>query len=149
MRLGLSLVLLGCACGSSTSTDAGTLVGCESDPRVLAWSDGLSLTSSQSQFHAKLVTASPAPPARGTNQWVLELTTPSGAPLEGATVQVVPFMPDHGHGTSVKAQVQELGAGRYQVETLYLFMPGVWRVSVQVSTTTVSDAALFYFCVEG
>jgi hypothetical protein len=103
----------------------------------------------------RLVSADPAPPARFENAWVIEIDDASGAPLGGATVSVVPLMPDHGHGTSVRAVVTPDDAidGRYGVAPINLFMPGLWAVTIQAmpagGTTADRDDAVFRFCIPG
>jgi hypothetical protein len=55
-----------------------------------------------------------------------------GAPADGLTVSVVPWMPSMDHGTS-GATVTGQGGGRYLVSDLYLFMPGTWVLKIAFS----------------
>ena len=67
---------------------------------------------------------------------VLEVADAAGKPVDGATLSVTPFMPDHGHGSSVKPTVTREGGGTYDVTNVYLPMPGLWRLTVTVQMPT-------------
>lgn len=83
--------------------------------------------------------SSPQPPAVGNDDVQLEITDPSGSPIDGLTVTVVPFMPAHGHGTS-ETTVTPKGGGKYLVTNVYLYMSGVWQLRITLSGS-VSDYA--------
>jgi hypothetical protein len=138
--------------GSTAVLDAGTgLIGCQGDVRVTPWAPKVSVVSKKGGLHFTLVEASPAPPARGDNHWTLRVTDASGAVKPHLALSVEPFMPDHGHGTGVKARVSAQPDGTYAVGPLNLFMPGVWRVTVFVSMNAgrPDDEAVFFFCIAG
>jgi hypothetical protein len=80
----------------------------------------------------------PQPPSRGTNSVELFVSA-GGAPVDGLTVDVSPFMPAMGHGTSTPTIVPE-GGGKYLVNEVYLYMPGVWELRTTFSGP-VSDHA--------
>lgn len=153
--LAAAAVALLSACSSDSSGaasgDAGdqaALITCQNDARVDAYSPGLSKTSTSGKWRFVLTASDPAPPARGTNTWTLSITDAAGAPQTGATVNVTPFMPDHGHGTSVVPTVTAQG-NDYAIANLYLFMPGVWRVTIDATANGATDSAVFMFCVPG
>jgi hypothetical protein len=73
-------------------------------------------------------TAPDQPPARGISSWELTVTDASGKPVDGLTVGAVPWMPAHGHGSSVEPTVTARGGGVYDVENVVLFMPGRWEL---------------------
>lgn len=82
------------------------------------------VTSDSKALHVEL-DASP-PPTVGTDTIELTVTRASdGAPQDGLTVTVVPWMPAMDHGTSTPTVTPE-GNGKYLVTELYLFMPGTW-----------------------
>ena len=152
----VGLVALGLGCGSSGGTgggpqppDAGDLITCQNDPRVMNYTPGLSVTSTSGTRKYVLLSSDPAPPARGTDTWGLKITDAAGANQPGLSVGVLPFMPDHGHGSSVNAAVTAKADGTYTVTPLYFFMPGVWRISFSVPPNQMSDVGNFYFCVPG
>ena len=94
--------------------------------------------------------SNPAPPAKQSNVLTLQVADASGKPVDGATLSVLPYMPDHGHGSSVKPTVTAKGGGTYEVTNVYLPMPGLWRltVTVQMPNVAAQDAA-FSFCIDG
>jgi uncharacterized GH25 family protein len=98
----------------------------------------------------RLVSADPAPVAKGNNHWTIQVLDLSGKPVEGAAVQIKPFMPDHGHGTSIQPKVTPGEAGQFEISNLVLFMPGLWTVTFTVTTPTpTTDTAVFGFCIGG
>jgi hypothetical protein len=142
------------ACGddsSSTSSSgtSGTQTACQKDTRKDAYASGLA--KSGASFTVKLLDAQPAPPSKGTNTMTVQVLDASGKPVDGASVTLVPFMPDHGHGSAVAPIVKGLGAdGKYTIEKVYLAMAGLWelRFNVQAPGAASSDVT-FSFCLDG
>src|SRR5690606_8302629 len=77
--------------------------------------DGLH-TTSDSGTSLRVSDVEPARMVAGDHAWTIELTR-DGEPLEGLSdeLHVTPFMPDHGHGTAVVVEIDELDAGRYRL----------------------------------
>lgn len=75
--------------------------------------------------------------------WVLQVTTPDGKPVTGATVVVDGGMPLHNHGLPTAPEVTELGAGDYRVEGMKFQMSGHWTVTVKVDAGELQDAVTF------
>jgi hypothetical protein len=153
--LGACVVGLALGCGSSSggnptnqTPDAGDLITCQNDPRVMTYAPGISVTSTSGSRKYVLLSADPAPPARGTDTWSLRITDAAGQVQSGLSVSVLPFMPDHGHGTSVSASVTANQDGTYTVAPLYFFMPGVWRITFWIPPNQ-SDVGEFFFCIPG
>jgi hypothetical protein len=99
----------------------------------------------------KLMSATPSPPARGDNSWVVQInqTASGAAPLEGAQLQVTPFMPAHQHGSPIMVQITPMpDAGQYKLEPVNLWMPGVWETTIRASAGTSTDSAVYKFCIE-
>ncbi len=97
-----------------------------------------------------LVSATPSPPARDDNTWEIDIATPAG-PFDG-TVTVVPFMPDHRHGTPIEVVVTPVAGtlGRYRATPINLWMPSLWEITVRATPTAGgADAAIFRFCIPG
>lgn len=84
----------------------------------------------------------PQPPARGTGDAQLVVRDLSGAPVDGLSVAVVPWMVTMGHGSSVVPLVTASGAGTYLVRSISLFMPGEWQLRVALSGGR-TDRAVF------
>jgi hypothetical protein len=102
-------------------------------------------------YSAVLLESEPAPPAKGDNTWTVRFLDPEGNPLSGLTIGVYPFMPDHGHGTAVVAEVTPgAEAGTYVIAPVNLFMSGVWTVTLSIvdpATGVKLDAVKLAFCV--
>ncbi len=154
LALALSLSLAGAACssdgGPATSTpDVAT--GCSNDPRVLTLAGGLTVTGAAKQLVVALISLAPATVTKGVNEWTIELRDATGRPLDGATITVTPYMPDHGHGASVVPTVTALGGGRYDVANLTLPMPGVWQLTFDATLAPgaggAHDAIVIGACV--
>lgn len=137
------------ACSSDGNAGSGTgATACEKDTRKDVYVSGLS--KSAASLSVRIVEATPGPPVKGTNAMTLEIVDAAGKAVEGASVAVVPFMPDHGHGSAVTPEVTPAGGGRYAVSKLYFAMAGLWQVTVAVTPQggTKSEAT-FAFCLEG
>src|SRR5438445_9196586 len=103
----LPIVVLA-ACGSPATTpdapiDCSTVTSDVYVSPVDTLVVGLEKMGNGGAIDFKLMSADPAPPARGDNTWILQINSMSagvvGAPLTGAAMSVVPFMLAHGHGT--------------------------------------------------
>ena len=157
--LALSLLLVTVAvtaCSSSddggssgTSGTSGTTGACATDTRKDIYTAGLAKQTSGA-LSVKLMEATPAPPAKQSNALTFVVTDAAGKPVDDATLSVTPFMPDHGHGSSVKPTITPKGGGTYDVANVYLPMPGLWRltVTVQLPNVAAQDVA-FSFCIDG
>lgn len=73
----------------------------------------------------------PDPPVRGQNVGQLTVTDASGQSVAGVTVEVLPWMPSHGHGTSEAVEVTDQGSGVFITNPLYLFMAGEWQIQMK------------------
>lgn len=134
MRLASQLVAVALvsACACSSGGDA-TSAGFPRDPYVVATSDSGAL-------RIEVRTAPTQPPPRGTCTVELFVADPNGAARDGLTIDVVPWMPAMGHGTSVKPTIRAQGQGRYVLTDVSLFMPGTWELRAAFSGP-VSDHA--------
>jgi hypothetical protein len=119
--LGPLAVLALCSCsGGAPASTAGCYSG---SPTTTATSDSGSLSIQ--------VFTCPDPPSRGTNDVELRVQR-DGTPVDGLTLDVSPFMPAMGHGTSTPTVTAE-GGGKYLVSEVYLYMPGVWELRTTFS----------------
>ncbi|MBK7863910.1 MAG: hypothetical protein IPJ65_35940 [Archangiaceae bacterium] len=141
--------LLACSGGGPPAMpDAGD-VGCKSRSGADVYAAGMSKRSSSGRVMAVLLSADPAPPERGNNAWSVKLTGARGEALDGE-LAVTPYMPEHGHGTSVAPGVERQGDGSWKVSPLYLFMPGIWEVTLAPSADAgAADSPVFSFCIDG
>ena len=143
-----ALVLPAFACSSDDDPGNDT-VDCDDEPRADTYTAGMSKMG-ENGVEFVLVSSDPTPPDRGDNNWTLQVLDNS-APADGLTLDVVPFMPDHGHGTPKIAEIAPAGSdGMYDVTTVNLWMPGLWEVTVSASDTGgLLDTAVFAFCIDG
>jgi YtkA-like len=146
------------ACGSSNGPTSETGSGstadkpgayCLTDPRAETYAPGLEETGAQGIFEIQLDSAKPAPPNEGNNEWTIELFDAQGKPVDGATFTIKPWMPDHGHGSSIVPTVTPEGNGKYGITLLNLFMPGLWQITFTVTANGKTDSVMFSFCVLG
>ncbi len=163
----LTLSFIGCT-GTSTSSSSGApadapdgqpepsaveagTVTCQNDHRVDTYVANLAKASQSGALRVTLASIDPAPPAIGTNGWTIRITDGSGTPMSNAPLTVTPFMPDHGHGSSIRAIVTPGSDGTYTVSPLYLFMPGVWRVTFALPAGDAgrAESVEFFFCIAG
>jgi hypothetical protein len=152
----LGLVLLA-ACGGGGS-DTGESAGpdapnpCLDETRADTYVVGLDKHGTAGKLDFQLMSADPAPPARGNNTWVLQLSTMTqdavGAAASGAVMTATPFMPDHQHGTPIKVEITPMAtAGQYQLTPVNLWMPGYWETTVNATVGSTTDTAVFKFCI--
>jgi hypothetical protein len=136
-----------------TSADGGddaTFFSCDTETRATREPVGLDKMSKMGTFDVKVTAGSPDPAVKGPNTWTVQIDDGTGAPVDGLTLKVTPFMPDHNHGTSVKATVTPMGSGGYAITPLYLYMAGYWEVTVDITPATgSSDSVVLPICIQG
>jgi hypothetical protein len=142
--------LAACSSSSSSGTQAAPAPSlCATDSRAQSYTAGMEQKGTAGTLSVKLESINPNPVIKGNNDWKVQVVDASGTPVDGATITVKPFMPDHGHGSSITPQVAAgSDPGTYDVSLLNLFMPGIWTVTFNVATSAnVTDSAVFTFCV--
>jgi len=153
--------LVCCACSSSSSSsgtsnpgeDSG-VIGCGGDQRAQAYSADMGQMGTSKVFKFELVSATPQPVTTGTEVWVVKILTASGSPVTDATFPSTPstpnprpWMPEHGHGTSL-VSVTNNHDGTYTFDPMYLFMEGLWETDIVVESGGSTDSTKFYFCLQ-
>jgi hypothetical protein len=127
-----ALVVLA-ACGGAPMTASGDF---PAEPLMI-------LTSMSGALRLELRTA-PQPPSRVVPsqraQYIIT-DTASGVAVNGLSLDVLPWMPVMGHGTSVVPSVAETNAGVFEVDNLNLFMPGLWALRTTITTSAVPPSA--------
>lgn len=115
------------------------------------YAPGLEVAGAEGLVSITLLSANPAPPAQGGNTWTIQLRDKNAQPRTGATFtwQMSPWMPCMEHGSPVSPVVTEQGTdGTYQVDPVYLTMPGIWTITFDVHTSTgQEDKVVFQFNV--
>jgi YtkA-like len=124
---------------------------CSSDVVTDDFSPGM-MKVGDGGYSVSLLESVPAPPAEGDNAWTVRVLDPEGKTRDGLTIDVYPFMPDHGHGTAVQAVVTPTGSdGTYGIAPLDLFMSGVWVVRLKLidpATSAELDVVRYAFCIK-
>lgn len=116
-----SLALAPFACGSAPAP-----AGFGAQPYVTVMS--------QTKHFSVAVRTDPQPPTRGDQSvefTIADATT--GAAETGLALNVVPWMPVMGHGTSVVPSVAEPSPGVYRIANVDLFMAGLWALKTTIS----------------
>lgn len=136
---------------SSASTGTQSAPACAKDPRVVTYAVGATATATDGALSVHFLDAIPAPPAKGNNTWTVQILDGQGQPINGAAIVTKAFMPDHGHGSSIKPQATAKGAdGTYEITPVNLFMPGVWQITFEITAAGgVAGSAVILFCVDG
>ena len=162
--VGAAAVSLGCSGGGSSppgstgnvgtgesGADAGGTVGCTGQGDT--YKANLTKTGTKG-YTFTLVQASPAPPAQYANVWTLKVTDASGGSPSASQVALDPFMPLMGHGSDQVPSIAANADGTFTVTDVYLFMQGLWTVTVKVTQPADGgaeaplDSAVFEFCID-
>jgi hypothetical protein len=115
---------------------------------LMAYASNLTKVGASGAFTFVLMDVTPAPPALGTMTWTMKILDASGAPVTDATVPTpTTWMPQHLHSSTALPSVVNNGDGTYTLGNLYLYMPGVWQVTVQATSGATTDSAVFTFCL--
>ena len=83
---------------------------------------------------------SPSVPVRGENAAQLTFVDGLGQEIDGLTVDVVPWMPAHGHGTSVQPVTTATEPGVVVATPVYLYMSGEWQLRLTMSGALADSA---------
>lgn len=76
--------------------------------------------------------------------WIVTVTTPAGAVVDGARIAVDGGMPQHGHGLPTQpAMTAALGEGRYRIEGVRFNMSGWWELKLSIDTGGRQDTVTF------
>lgn len=94
---------------------------------------------SESEHFVVHAESDPGVPRVGENTVFLSVTDPDGVPATGASIEVEPWMPHHGHGTESVPVVTELGEGEYEVANVVYNMSGMWELRTELTTPEHSD----------
>ena len=143
---GLSLFAAACSGGGD---DGDETVNCAEEDRDDTYVAGLAKNGQMGKLTFTLVEATPAPPARYDNTWILQLTSVgAAAPVTGAAMIVTPWMPDHQHRSPSAVVVEPLPeAGKYKLEPVNLWMPGFYETTIEAQDGQNVDKAVFKFCI--
>ena len=78
------------------------------------------------------------------HNWIIEVKTPDGMPVEGAGIAIDGGMPQHGHGLPTAPQMTaDLGQGRYRIEGVRFNMGGWWEFKLAITSGSTTDHVTF------
>ena len=83
----------------------------------------------------------PPTPVKGQNAAQLTFHRTDGVSVDGVQASVLPWMPAHGHGTSIQPQSTIAAPGVVVASPIYLYMPGQWQLRITISGAD-DDAAV-------
>jgi hypothetical protein len=81
----------------------------------------------------------------GGNRLEIALQDKDGRGVNGASLRVIPSIYRHGESTLARPVVREKGGGVYNVENVYIEIPGHWVLEVVVKKNGREDKAVFDF----
>jgi len=129
--LGLSLV--GCP-KPSANTDAA-----KSFPIQV----GVEGATKQGKFQVQIRSIPHQPPHTGMSTFEYRIQEKAtGTLVTGAKLEVTPFMPAHGHGTT-PTKTTNKGKGVYWVEEVALIMPGTWELRTVIRIGEQAEEGVF------
>lgn len=80
----------------------------------------------------------------GRNVANLRVRDSEGRPLEGAEIEITPWMPEMGHGVPYVPEVTEKGGGLYNI-VFHFTMTGRWELKMVIRKGDVEDNVVFEF----
>jgi len=102
-------------------------------------SEALASLPSDAGHFVVAVRTSPQPPVRGVDAVQLQIADAAGSPVDGLSIEAVPWMPAHGHGTSTRPDVEPQGGGVYEITNVNLYMAGLWELRSTLQFAEGSD----------
>jgi hypothetical protein len=158
------------ACHSNEAGDGGVVgdvdfVTCDTETRAVTYQSVMPVrmqeSSSAGTYVLKLISntftdsdgkTTDQAPAKGVDVWNVEIDrADSMAPVDGLTLTVVPYMPDHRHGTTPVGVMPVGSGGDYTINPLNLYMAGYWEITVSVLDPTAdggtTESVLVPICV--
>ncbi len=97
----------------------------------------------------RLDLADPGPPVRGDqNVWTITVLDIEGEPID-CNLAVSADMPAHGHDTTPAPEASPLQeVGRFEIQPLNLFMPGLWEVAFELECDEISEEIVYPIWIE-
>lgn len=102
-----------------------------------------SRTSEKGLFHVKL-SAKGQLLKYGRNEVAIHITDDKGVDVEGAKMEITPWMPEHGHGAAWPPTITEKGKGLYGA-VIPIMMSGHWQLKVLIRKGDIEDGTVFDF----
>jgi hypothetical protein len=145
----------GCSSSHADPSDAGTQedvtgnITCTTDSRAQTYTANLEKMGTSGLVKFTLVKADPGPPVKGSdNTWTVQISDAAGQPMGDAEIAIKGIMPDHGHGWSTVPTITKNADGTFTFDKMNMFMHGIWNITFTVTTPSVTDFAVYSFCIE-
>ena len=158
------------ACHSNDASDGGVgadvdFVTCETETRATKYEalkqGGTPEASNRGVYVLKLLSntftdpsghTADQPPTKGNDTWNVEIDRADTlAPVDGLTISVIPYMPDHRHGTTPVGVMPVGSGGDYTISPLNLYMAGYWEITFDLvdpaADAGASESVLVPICV--
>jgi len=126
-------------------------VNCTAEPRATPYQPGMQVTSTKGTFIVKLMSNTYTDASgktqdesfvKGNDVWSVETDEATTmTPLDGLSINVLPYMPDHRHGTTPVGVMPAGSPGIYTMEPVNLYMAGYWEVTFNIVETPPVDAS--------
>ena len=119
-----------------------SLAACMTPPADLDLS--LQHPTQDNKFVVALQPPATPPAINQIHSWQVKLSTPDGAPVAHARINVDGGMPQHGHGLPTRPQVtRELADGTYLLEGMKFSMTGWWEIKLAIAGSEGTDKVTF------
>ena len=103
-----------------------------------------STLSDHRHFKVSIAALASSPVLNAMHAWKFQIRTPSGRPVEDATVSIGGGNPDRGHKLPTAPRVTRyLGDGKYLVEGMKFHMAGDWRLTLAIVAGRRRDTVSF------
>lgn len=148
--VGLLIATGACSSSSSGSGTTGSNPPslCSTDARATMYTSNMVVKGTSGTFGVKLDSVDPWPLVKGENTLTVTVVDGAGSPVTDATLTLKPFMPDHGHGSSIVPLVGPAKPdGTIEIDHVNTFMPGIWQLTFTVTKGSQSDSSVVTFCV--
>lgn len=138
-----------CHSNGETATPDADFVSCVGETRATPYAPGMQVTSTNGTFVVKLLSNTYTDPTgtkdeafvKGNDVWTVETDIAATMmPVDGLSISVSPYMPDHGHGTTPVGVMPVGSDGKYMIEPVNLYMAGYWEVTFRIVETPPVDA---------
>jgi hypothetical protein len=76
---------------------------------------------------------------KGNNIIFIHIRDANGKAVEGATIGILPWMPEMDHGTPYTSKITDLGGGKYRTN-VPLTMGGLWEITFTITAGDKTDS---------
>jgi YtkA-like protein len=141
------------ACGIPVTLPTSVQPTCDLPSAI--YSAGMAQAGTSGALAFEIVSVNGDAVAQGIDAWTIKITDANCAPVDGATVTVKAWMPEHNHGWTAATSTGE-GGGAYDIGNLDLFMDGFWQITITATASVtseagalvpVTDSTVFSFCL--